>query len=509
MAEGIPGERRTTIAFFPFLLGITPLLRLYAVNSDRLSLRYTAVPFAITLAFLALLFAFVRAFLKDTVKAGLLVVFVAWLFFNYGRVRTLLHGLDHRLLWPGFAIALGLAFWGVYRMKRDVQGWTAPLNFFSVVLALITLFPVTRALGHTAVQRPPVKLTLPTEPPDIYYIILDAYGRDDELRKHFRFDNSEFLRKLETRGFVIPSNARSNYLYTVLSLPSSLNFDYLNALHPTPITNTAPLVELIERNRVVRSLKAVGYRYVNLPSGLSFTNQSAIADVNYGSPIVLQEFNSLVGQTTMLAPWFKEETEQVSPAHLKMLQQTLLETTSLAGPKFVFAHFLSPHPPYQFRADGSPARHAPSGVNLNWSDKEGYTQQVQYLNDYILWAVDTIVAKSKTPPVIILQSDHGPALRDDTPTQNSVEPWTPTNFQVRSGILNAYLLPKLFRRKIPDDATPVNSFRIVFRELFHADLPNLRNETWYSNRNDLFRLSPVPQEALPMRPSRTFARQRD
>lgn len=482
---------------YPFLFGTFPLLRLYAANADRLAFRYTLIPFGIAVLSLLALYGVFRLHLKDAPKAGLAVTAVALLFFNYGRARGALHGIDHRILWPAFLLLMIAVPALIHRQKRNLQSWTAPLNVFSIAISLVVLYPATKALSAKSEALPPVPLTLPTQPPDIYYIILDAYGRDDILREHFAFDNSPFLGELEKRGFKIPRKSRSNYLFTILSLPSSLNLDYLDTLHPTPITSTAPLVELIETNRVARSLKAAGYRFINLPSGLSFTNQSRIADVNYGSLVNLREFSSMVGQTTMLAPWFKEETEQVSPGDLQNIQKILLETPKLPGPKFVFAHFLSPHPPYQFRADGSPAHPAPPGVTLNWSDKDGYTQQIQYLNRFVLQAVDHIVRTSKTPPIIIIQGDHGPALRDDTPTQNALEPWTPTNFHVRSSILNAYLVPESIRPKIPEDVTPVNSFRILFRELFKADLPDLKNETWYSNQAEFFKLKPVPRDDLP------------
>jgi hypothetical protein len=493
-------ETKRVWAIYPFLLGVFPLVRLYAANADRIAFRYTVLPFALTLAVLAILHGLFRFLTKDAGKAAVLLTITAVLFFAYGRVHHAL-GTTHMLLWPVWAALIPLALVLVRRAKRDFNRSTAVFNVFSVAITLVALYPASAALGHKQqTPIPPVALTVPKEAPDVYYIILDAYGRDDTLRDFYGFDNGPFIADLEKRGFVVPRQSRSNYLYTILSLPSSLNLDYLDGLRParfatTPawLTSTAPLIDLTETNRVARSFKAAGYRYVNLPSGLSFTNQSRIADLNYGSEYNLREFNSLVGQTTMLSPWFKDETEQVSPGDLLNLEKILLEAPSLPGPKYVFAHFLSPHPPYQFKPDGSPADPAPTGVLLNWSDKKGYVGQIQYLNTFVLKAVDKIIRDSKTPPVIIIQADHGPALRDDTKSQNSLEPWTRTNYRVRSGILNAYFVPPAVRKAIPADVTPVNSFRIVFNEVFGAKLPLLKNETWVSNRADLFRLKPVPK----------------
>ena len=48
----------------------------------------------------------------------------------------------------------------------------------------------------------------------------------------YRFDNSDFVRFLQSRGFVVPENSRSNYPRTALSVASTLNMDYVEAFAP-------------------------------------------------------------------------------------------------------------------------------------------------------------------------------------------------------------------------------------------------------------------------------------
>jgi hypothetical protein len=67
----------------------------------------------------------------------------------------------------------------------------------------------------------------PPEKPDIYYIILDGYARADVLSNLYGYDNSDFIKPLEQRGFNMASQSRSNYPRTLLSLASSLNMKYL------------------------------------------------------------------------------------------------------------------------------------------------------------------------------------------------------------------------------------------------------------------------------------------
>ena len=90
------------------------------------------------------------------------------------------------------------------------------------------------------------KISPPAEKPDVYYIILDCYPSGNFLRDKMQFDNSAFDSTLRTYGFKVISS-KSNYNKTAFSIPSVMNFDYLqidaskaisaidytNALHTT------------------------------------------------------------------------------------------------------------------------------------------------------------------------------------------------------------------------------------------------------------------------------------
>lgn len=67
--------------------------------------------------------------------------------------------------------------------------------------------------------------------PDIYFIVLDGYGREDMLRQLFGIDNSEFVGYLEEKGFIVPEHSLSNYPKTALSIASTLNLDYVQNLY--------------------------------------------------------------------------------------------------------------------------------------------------------------------------------------------------------------------------------------------------------------------------------------
>ena len=81
-------------------------------------------------------------------------------------------------------------------------------------------------------------------------------------------------------------------------------------------------------------------------------------------------------------------------------------------------------------------------------------------------------------PVVIVQGDEGPLACRNTDCVSN----TPDYLRIRLGNLVAMYLPGV-DVDIPDTFTSVNTFRLVFREYFGADLPPLpdRSFTWPDN----------------------------
>src|SRR5690606_37053064 len=91
----------------------------------------------------------------------------------------------------------------ILRSKRDFGSVYAVLNVVSAFLVLSSGFMLlNRALAQStnASHEPDQVLEQGSGDPDIYYIILDAYGRQDSLQT-LGYDNSTFIGELEDLGF--------------------------------------------------------------------------------------------------------------------------------------------------------------------------------------------------------------------------------------------------------------------------------------------------------------------
>lgn len=332
--------------------------------------------------------------------------------------------------------------------------------------------------------------------PDIYYIILDAYAGESVLRELHDFDNSAFTYALQERGFTIPLKSRSNYLRTMHSLNSSLNMQYLDSLSDTMGDSPLwwPLQENFTDSEIRRLLEEEGYQTVVVASGWDFTTMTNADVYKQPYPIFLNKFEEFfIGNTNLALFRFLKHLGVSFPGYdthrhiVLQAFQVLKEIPELDSPKFTFVHIISPHPPFVFDSEGAPIDPDYPFTLADNRDlisppskyQEGYLEQLAFVNDQVLGVVDAILEKSVDPPLIVIQGDHGPGIFIDAPSSS------PPCFAERYSILNAYYLPGIDPALVPQDITPVNTFRLIFNHYFATDLEFLPNHQYFS-----------PQEAI-------------
>jgi hypothetical protein len=317
------------------------------------------------------------------------------------------------------------------------------------------------------------------------------------LRTVYNFDNSEFLDGLRRRGFLVADKSCSNYSHTLLSLASSLNMTYLEDLGHTLQAhdrNKKAIFSMTHGNRVSRFFKSQGYRYATNLTVYEVTGVSETADVTYSltSPWIRGEFvDRLMGSTA--ASLFRPNKVDYHRHALESIR----DAARLEGPKFVFWHLLLPHNPFVFDRHGNVTQAAYSRMDDDdESRKQPYLDQMMFLNGKMLQIVDDILKSSRTPPIIIIQGDHGPMAKMPRRSSGNQKAWLPSAAE-RMPILNAYLVPDAVRAKLYPAITPVNTFRILFSELFGADLPLLPDRSYFCHYVKAIEMAEVTDQVLP------------
>jgi hypothetical protein len=495
--------------FYPFLLAAYPVLFQYSKNWEYLSFYDVLPPLIWSLALAYILLAVINTVLRDNLKSAVIVSLLLTIFFSYGQIYQSIRinsapgrGISHNML---LTLLFGIFFICVFLIfifPNVLQYITRLLQIFSVLLLIFIFYELSLAV-MSDIKEFAVSIKNESadgnrakevgEYPDIYYIILDSYSGEKALKDYYDFDNSGFTTWLKKEGFVIPENAHSNYCQTTLSLPSSLNMDYIDSLMDISglknSTDRSPLKRLMAVNALSKFLKDRGYTIVKFVFGYAITDafRADITDQPAGV-FFLHEFTNHVANTTMLICFqsFIESEGKIGiniRRIMSMLEGLPIASTKFRSPKFVFAHILCPHPPFVFDKNGPTDKYTGIDLTPDYNDperdakirkyKKGYLGQIEFLNNNVNVDIDRIIRNSKKPPIIILQADHGSGT-------NFYDNVNKTNLNDRFSILNAYYLPYGGDRIIYNGITPVNSFREILNYYFGADFKRLPDRSYFS-----------------------------
>jgi len=513
------------LPLYPFLLAVYPALVLLNGNSNRLTAEDFLPVFAILIAAVGAVFGLFYLVKRQAARCAALTTLVIICLIYYGLVSGVFKNLAvPEYLWPVLWIAVlttaGIAVW---RAKSEFKAVALIGNVFTLVLIggpLVNVAkfyyaanPIREAVATNLSAQDDLALSAETHGPlrDIYYIVPDRYASADQLDAVYDFQNAAFLEELSSRGFHIVDNASANYPRTPHSLASSLNMNHLMQVGETigdPSYDWVPLYQMIESNQVAELLKHQGYRFYQLGSwwGPTRHNDTADRNINFSAePELFRILTKLsllpkIGEGLGLDA-FDERRQQCERVRHKF--QQLSEIAREEGePKFVFAHFLVPHPPFVFDRDGNCLN---AETVSQRSRRDNYTDQVEFTNRRILDLIDTIREATEGRAIIVLQSDEGPwparYARDEINgfgIDVSAVSWpeaTRVELREKMRILHALYLPDGGSEEIYAGFTPVNTFRVILNRYFGTELPLLPDRNYVFNNNaDLYSFVDVTTE---------------
>ncbi len=441
------------IILHPFLLGIYPVIALLGHNISEMRISEATRSILLMLVIATIIVVVLQLIFRSWRHAALAATLLIVAFFSYGYLYDFLQQTNpdlsvgrHRFLIPLNLVVISIGLWWIQKI-RDLDTATQALNFMGIIAII---FPLYQIFSHgiiTSVDVFSKRVEAASSSglmasgdliyPDIYYIILDAYPRNDVLQDVYGYDNSEFLGQLSEMGFYVAECSQSNYSKTSHSLTSSLNLNYLDVFGPKQPAGA------------INNFEAL----LISTSGLVLMGALTLFDIDILPKTVKEDIKSVV---------------QLSPVRQRYVHvfhafNELDEISSLPAPKFVFAHIIAPHNPYIFASDGT-------FMPRQEQNMEAYINQPTYVNHRMISIVTEILENSAVPPIIIIQGDHGSTEVEFTP--------------LRVMILNAYYLPNDGEKMLYSTITPVNSFRLILDYYFGSDYGFLEDISYNSKSKE-------------------------
>ena len=497
MTSNAPSSSRVFV-LHPIFLGLFPLFSLLSANIVWAGFGEVLLPAAFVLAITAALWLTLWPLVPQPHKRGL-VLSMFWLpFFGFGAIVDGVRSLagtremaGPMMLLGCLALAVAVAGLVIYFLRRSPRSFhrvTTALNRFSAVALCVSVAACGIALAQRNAYQPSDETEGDGAPaaaglPNIYYIISDAYPRSDYLKSAIGYDDTPFLNQLRERGFYVAGRSRSNYCNTLPSLASTLNLDYLDpALVPRYFRDMPPpLFSAARDNRVVRTLKAQGYEFVTIASGLFATEMQRADRLIAPAESPFTEYQQYLIDLTPVRIILNRMKKERWHHRVPFVLDTLAALEPQGRPMFVFAHLFAPHMPHSYDKDGR---------ILDESEfppfREGWHNVTTFLNTRLVEVIDAILAREPNS-VILIQGDHGCNVSLQNATDYAADPWRGTwedYVRDRSANLSTYYFPdRQYEGLLYPEITPVNTFRIIFNKYLGTAFPLLEDVTYLTPQN--------------------------
>jgi len=517
--------KKNSKIFHPFLIAFFPIIAVYSVNIGLIQLEQFILPTILIIGSAFLFFLCLKYVLKNGKKAALIISLAFIIFFSFGHTYNILNQANasdidlgsNKILLPIFTILFGIGTFLIIKTKRTLDNATSIVNTISIVfIAVIAVMVGIEMFGcdECLIQQDTswefdfnstekidfsphfeehsFAISEYDTLPNVYYIILDGYPRNDVLKEHMNFDNNEFTNILKQRGFHVAENSYANYSFSSQSISSTMNMDYVNFLADQFGEDSReynPLlgkdVGLYADNQVIKNFKLMGYKVVKIGSAATYIHKMPLADLSPCYKTIHLMDNRLfdaVGRTSMIGyfieRWSEEQQRQIVLCGFEELPKI---NDYFEERIFVWSHLTLPHFPLIFGPNGEPITPGTSLLTMNhpeytddsWDVKQQFVQQIQFTNKKSIEFIDKILENEKLS-IIIIQSDHGSAfgINLQDPTDDDV-------FQRLSNFNAIYFPDEKHREMLTYDRTNVNTFRIVFNTYFGSDYEMLEDRTYW------------------------------
>ncbi len=476
---------------FLYLLPIFFVLHGYTENYGLVPIKDAAILTAIYMGASIVLALIAWLFYRNFTKANLLAFSLMAFQFFFGSIHDLIKRLlpdsfisKYSFILPGVLVFFVVLIIILKKTKKTLQQFSYYLNILLLLFILMdAAWLITKTIAdknkNPTTSSETVESCNNCKKPDIYFIVADGYPGKIVLKKFFDYDNSLFESKLENRGFHIIDSSSSNYNFTLFSMPSTLNMEYLSGIPDVKIdkNDMALCYKRIKENKTLRFFSQMDYTIYNysifdLQKQLSITTPTFLPRKT--TPITSQTFVARIEKHLgyHLATTFKMKfiikyirTRDLSNNNKIVAKTKKIALTRETKPKFVYTHLVMPHYPYYFDSTGKSTSYTKLNEGYVY-DQAAFLSYLKYSNLKLIELIDHIKSSSQQPPIIILVSDHG--FRDYT---------APVDKKYHFFNLNAVYLPDSNYAAFYPGMSNVNLFRALLNTQFKQHLPLLKDST--------------------------------
>jgi hypothetical protein len=303
-------------------------------------------------------------------------------------------------------------------------------------------------------------------PQRIFWIILDEHPSSLILNDAWGYKDTTFRKGLESLGFTVYDSCVSNYNATLFSIAATTYGAMLPVRGPQFINNRQQdiLGKRISESPVMTLFKAQGYE----------THDLSLFDAGFKH--YFMHYGVITNSSIVGMLLSKFDSQYYMPQVLYNRQivdslNTLLNYCPDSNYKiFVYAHILMPHGPY-----------LPLEINTIQTkrhlfaivDDQAFLSYVRYTDSTILhvlhMGLDSLTPEHRSKTLVILQADHGPRY-----IQNGGKD---LRMNTSFGILNVVLWPAKSKAGFYNGMSSVNTFRILFRDLWGINIGTLKDSS--------------------------------
>ncbi len=308
------------------------------------------------------------------------------------------------------------------------------IAFLNITFIILSLFTMSKIFLAAGTKKTTPSLFTSEKCNNIYLIVPDGYANITSLEKYWNYDDSPFLKQISNLGFYYAKNSRSNYCFTMQTVASMLNLEYLEK---NEIRSDGILLHKIRENKTIELLKNKDYQVCNFSVGeINDTSNKYDAD---GFTNISNFFPFIYSKTiyNYIGIFINNKKRGSLNNISKNIQREInikKEITSIIHnndikPKFVYYHSMLTHPPFYLDGNGNISEDIaiknPSQEELGiWlGNKKGfntlgntkddslwmkdYLNALKFTNNRVLDLINDIMIKSNHKSIIVVMSDHG------------------------------------------------------------------------------------------------------